>query len=74
MAKLSKLNSEECYQYGDVFVAESGDGWSRLRIGPNSNHIRLLDRLSEKWPTPRYYVLYVSLVLKCAPKTGEVEG
>lgn len=74
MAKLSELNSEIDFQYGNLFFIESGDGWSRLRIGPNGNHIRLIDRLSEKWSTPRYYVLYVSLVSHTGKKPGRYQS
>ena len=74
MAKLSELNSEEDFQYGNVFTVESGNGWSRLKIGPNGNYIQLLDHLSEKWSTPEYYLLYVSLVSHTGKNPGRYES
>ena len=74
MAKLSELNSADDFQYGNLFAIESGDGWYRLRIGPNRNHIQLLDRLSERWSTPDYYVLYVSLISHTGKKPGRYQS
>lgn len=74
MAKLSELNSEDDIRYGNHFVVESGNGWSRLRIGPDRDHIRLIDRLSEKWSTPEYYLLYVSLVSHTGKKPGRYQS
>lgn len=74
MAKLSELNSEDDFRYGNLFVVESGNGWSRLKIGPDRNHIRLIDRLSEKWSTPKYYLLYVSLISHTGKKPGRYQS
>jgi hypothetical protein len=74
MAKLSELNSVDDFRYGNLFVGESGNGWSRLRIGPNGNHVHLLDRMSEKWSTPEYYLLYVSLVSHTGKNPGRYQS
>ena len=46
MAKMTKMEATEDYRYGKRYIVESGDGWSRLKIGPDNNHVKLLDKLS----------------------------
>jgi hypothetical protein len=74
MVKLSELNSDCDFQYGNIFAVDSGDGWSRLRIGSSGNYIRLLDRLSRKWSTPEYYLLYISLVSHTGKNPGRYQS
>ena len=74
MAKLSAIDSSEDYQYGNVYTVESGDGWSRLKIGPNGDQIKLLDKLSNLWSSPEYYLLYVSLISHTGKKSGRYQS
>jgi len=63
MAKFTNLdNAQVDYDYGDRYYREPCGNSERLVIGPSGKHINLIDLLTAKFGSDRFYVLYVLLI------------
>ena len=72
--KFAGTDSSKPFEYGNQYDLEEGEGWARVVIGPNRDHIKVLDTLSDRWSTPDYFVLYVSLMSHTGKKTGRYQS
>ncbi len=62
------------YGYGDIYEHQEGDGWERLAIGPERDHVDVLLSLIEEWSSPDYYMLYISIISHTGKEPGRYES
>lgn len=72
--RLDALGEWVAHDYGSIFFRQPCGETERLVIGPSGSQIKLLDELSLKFSSAKYYLLYVLLVSHAGRAPGRYQS